>query len=108
MDTGCQTPSGSDQMIAIPKELVEEIRQGIQEACGLLACLRTLKNGRKIKSDRDSAFYKTAAGRFKGIASELSVRFDTLSHFIPEKDLCDFARSFNCEWKKNERKLALP
>ena len=92
------------QSCEIPEGLSKLISSLSLEAKGLLSIMHALRAGGNSKGVE---FYKISAARFKRVASELTHRYDTMSHFVPADVLSSEAEKNGCKWDEQERKLVV-
>lgn len=79
----------------------------MRKAIEARAALKLLKSVSKGRGKEGSKARKGLAAKFRASASELSIRFDTVSAMLPGKDLTWFARYLGCEWRPSSRRLEI-
>ena len=94
-----QTPTILDM---VPKDLVSHLENKVSEA---RVSLSLLKSSRDSAGFRGSRMERSLVGRFKASASELSIRFDTISAMLPDVDPSPLASLLGCRWDQRSRRL---
>lgn len=86
----------------IPKALSDQLSMLALEAKGLLSIMKAIR-----LDEKSGAFYKITTTRFKRAASELTHRYDTMSHFVPADALGAEAAKHGCKWDPSARKFVV-
>lgn len=86
----------------VPQALLEHMRTKASEARVALSMLKSMDRDGIQGRDR-----KSAVARFRASASELSIRFDTISAMLPGEDLSWLAKFLGCEWRPSSRRLEI-